>query len=425
MNFLQNRRLQLLALAIALALAAAWRWLPASHTSATDAPQTAPPIPVTAATARAEDVPITVDAVGTVQALNTATIRAQVDGRLVRLPFNEGEDVKKGDVVALIEPNLYQAQYDQAVAKKAQDEATLANARLDLVRYKRLTVGHYGSQQQYDTQKYLVAQLEAQVRADQAAIDSAKTTLEYCTIPSPIDGRAGIRLVDVGNILHATDQTGILIITQLRPIYVIFTIPQQALPSVQAAQEKGVARVNALRPDNATLIETGTVSVIDNQIDQTTGTAKIKATFANPSLKLWPGQFVNMRLTVDTLKQATVVPSTAIQQRGQGRAYVYVLDANNVATLRDVTTGYQDDNINIAVVKQGLAAGENVVTSGFARLSNGAKARVVKAPDQDALKTAPPSAVPGAVDPAFAAGGPRPPAAARPSNASSDGARTK
>ena len=139
--------------------------------------------------------------------------------------------MKKGDVVALIEPNLYQAQYDQSVAKKAQDEATLANARLDLVRYQKLTVGHYGSQQQYDTQKYLVAQLEAQVRADQAAIDSAKTTLDYCTIRSPIDGRTGIRLVDVGNILHAADQTGILIITQLKPIYVIFTIPQQALPA--------------------------------------------------------------------------------------------------------------------------------------------------------------------------------------------------
>ena len=314
----------------------------------------APPVPVAAATARLADVPVTIDAVGTVQALNTATIHTQVDGRLVKLPFNEGEDVKKGDVVALIEPNLYRAQYDQAVAKKAQDEATLANARLDLVRYQKLTVGHYGSQQQYDTQKYLVAQLEAQVRADQASIDSAKTTLDYCTIYSPIDGRTGIRLVDVGNILHASDQTGILIITQLKPIYVIFTIPQQALPAARDAMAKGSSHVSALGPDNTTVIETGDVSVIDNQIDQTTGTARIKATFANTTLRLWPGQFVNVRLVVDTIKQAVVVPSTAIQ-RGPNGAYVYMLGQDDVATLKNVTTGQQDENI--AVVTRGLERG--------------------------------------------------------------------
>jgi multidrug efflux system membrane fusion protein len=305
-----------------------------------------------------------------------------VDGRLVKLPFNEGQDVKKGDVVAQIEPNLYQAQNDQAVAKKAQDEATLANARIDLVRYKKLTVGNYGSQQQYETQKWLVAQLEAQVRADQASIDSAKTTLQYCTIASPIDGRTGIRLVDVGNILHAADQTGILVITQLRPIYVIFTIPQQALLAVQIAQEKGVSKVSALGPDNTTVIETGKVSVIDNEIDQTTGTARIKATFANPHLRLWPGQFVNVRLVVDTIKQAIVVPSPAIQ-RGPSGAFVYVLGEGEVATLKNVTTGQQDENI--AVVTRGLTKGEQVITSGFTRLTNGAQVHVVATPQGAAL----------------------------------------
>ncbi len=429
MKFPQNRRLKFLgiAIAVALALAAAWRWgLARSPTSTSATGDAAPVIPVAEAAVRVADVPVTIDAVGTVQALNTATIHTQVDGRLVKLPFSEGEDVKKGDVVAQIEPNLYQAQYDQAVAKKAQDEATLANARLDLVRYQKLTVGHYGSQQQYDTQKYLVAQLEAQVRADQASIDSAKTTLDYCTIHSPIDGRTGIRLVDVGNILHAADQTGILIITQLRPIYVIFTIPQQSLLAVQNAQVKGVSQVSALGPDNATVIESGEVSVIDNAIDQTTGTARIKATFANPNLRLWPGQFVNVRLVVDTIKQAIVVPSTAIQ-RGPSGAYVYVLGEDDAVMLKNVTTGQQDENI--AVVTRGLATGERVVTSGFARLSNGAKVHVVAAPEGAALAKPPQDADMRPLGGAVTLGGGdrrgRPSATPVPNDASSGGTRTK
>ncbi len=393
MKFPQNRRLLLAVGAVALLVVAigAWRFgnAPApGHTQTADHTRHGDhhsgndgPIPVTVSPLRVEDVPVTIDAVGTVQALNTATIRTQVDGRLVKLPFNEGEDVKKGDVVAMIEPDLYQAQYDQAVAKKAQDEATLANARLDLVRYKKLTVGNYGSQQQYETQKALVAQLEAQVRADQALIDSAKTTLGYCTIASPIEGRTGIRLVDVGNILHATDLTGILVITQLKPIYVIFTIPQQALPAVQRAQQSGAPRVSALGPDNTTVIEVGQVSVIDNQIDQTTGTARIKATFANPALRLWPGQFVNVRLIVDTIKQAIVAPSTAIQ-RGPTGVFVYVLGENGHAVLTPVKTGQQDENI--AVVTDGLNKDARVITSGFARLSNDTAVHIVSTEEGNA-----------------------------------------
>jgi membrane fusion protein, multidrug efflux system len=383
MKFPQNRRLMIaIGAAGALVLAyGGWRFAHPSENEDVAAQHQRKkrhggdePVPVTIAPARIEDVPVTIDAVGTVQALNTAVIRTQVDGRLVKLPFNEGEDVKKGDIVALIEPNLYQAQYDQAVAKKAQDEATLANARVDLVRYKKLTVGNYGSQQQYDTQKALVSQLEAQVRADQAVIDSARTTLGYTTIASPIDGRTGIRLVDVGNILHPSDATGILVITQLKPIYVIFTIPQQALPAVQKARAKGAPRVAALAADNATVIEEGEVSVIDNQIDQTTGTARIKAIFANPDLRLWPGQFVNVRLTVDTVKDAIVAPSTAIQ-RGPSGPFVYVLGDNNQAVMTPVSTGQQDENI--AVVTRGLDKSARVITTGFARLSNGAAVSVI------------------------------------------------
>jgi len=333
-------------------------------------------IPVRVAVARAQDVPVTIDAIGTVQALNTATIRTQVDGRLVALRVTEGEDVKRGEIVAEIEPNLYQAQYDQAVAKKAQDEANLANARIDLVRYEKLAASNYGSQQQYMTQKYLVAQLEALVKTDQALLDSAKITLGYCKIASPIDGRVGIRNVDVGNILHASDLLGILNIAQLKPIYVVFVIPQEKLLSVQNALARGSKKVTALGPDNQTELDPGNpgeVTAIDNQIDQQTGTAKIKATFANQSLKLWPGQFVNVRMVVDTLKNAVVVPATAIRP-GPSGPYVYLL-ADGEAITRNVKVGQQDENI--AVIASGLKGGDTVLTSGFGRLSDGAKVRIV------------------------------------------------
>ena len=338
------------------------------------------PVSVTTAKTRIADVPVTIDAVGTVQALNTVTIRTQVDGRLIRLAFTEGQDVKKGDLIAEIDPVLYKAQYDQAVAKKAQDEANLANARLDLARYERLVVGNFASKQQYATQKALVAQLEAQVRADQAAIENSRATLDYATIRSPIDGRAGIRLVDVGNILHASDQTGIVVITQLKPIYVVFTLPQQSLPAVQKAQGEGRARVNALGPDNAAVLETGELSVIDNQIDQQTGTVRLKATFANADLGLWPGQFVNVRLTLDTIKQAVVAPSQAVQ-RGPNGAFVYLLGEDGAAHMRQVTTGRQDEAI--VVVTKGLDAGETVIVSGFSRLTDGGKVRVVSSTPED------------------------------------------
>ncbi|WP_457795507.1 efflux RND transporter periplasmic adaptor subunit [Methylocystis sp. S23] len=342
------------------------------------------PVSVTTARARIQDVPVTVDAVGTVQALNTVTIRTQVDGRLLHLAFTEGQEVKKGDVLAEIDPALYKAQYDQAVAKKAQDEANLANARVDLARYEKLVAGKFLSHQQYATQKAQVTQLEAQVRADQAAIDNAKTTLDYATIRSPIDGRVGIRLVDVGNILHPSDQNGIVVVTQLKPINVVFTLPQQALPAVQKAQAGGAAKVRALGPDNATVIETGELKVVDNQIDQLTGTVKLKSVFANDSLNLWPGQFVNVRLMLDTIPKAVVAPSPAVQ-RGPNGAFVYILGEDGAAHMKSVTTGRQDENI--VVVASGLEAGTTLVTSGFSRLSDGAKVRVTN-PEEPAAATA-------------------------------------
>lgn len=392
-----NRRLILAvgALALVVGLAFAYRggWLPGfsgggtGNQSGRDGPRRETTVTVTTAEVRLADVPVTIDAVGTVQALNTVTIRTQVDGQLLRLRFSEGQDVRKGDILAEIDPALYQAQYDQAVAKRAQDEANLANARVDLARYEKLVVSHYASKQQHATQQALVAQLEAQVRADQAAIENAKTTLDYATIRSPIDGHAGLKLVDVGNILHPSDQTGIVVITQLKPIFVVFTLPQQALPAVQKAQAQGEAKVAALGPDNASVIETGVLSVIDNQIDPQTGTVRLKATFPNPNLSLWPGQFVNVRLTLDLLKDVVTAPSPAVQ-RGPNGAFVYVLGENNVARLRMVTTGRQDEKI--AVITSGLEPGETVITSGFSRLFDGAETRVVNAqvPPSEAPPTA-------------------------------------
>jgi multidrug efflux system membrane fusion protein len=381
-----DRRLLIAAGALALALLAGWFIRSGGDPAETETERGRRggegSVSVTTAVARRADVPVTIDAVGTVQALNTVTIRTQVDGRLIRLAFTEGQDVKKGDLIAEIDPALYKAQYDQAVAKKAQDEANLANARVDLARYEKLVIGNFASKQQYATQKALVAQLEAQLRADQAAIETARTTLDYATIHSPIDGRAGIRLVDVGNILHANDQTGIVVIAQIKPIYVVFTLPQQSLPAVQKAKADGVARVSALGPDNASVLEAGELTVIDNQIDQQTGTVRLKATFSNNDLALWPGQFVNVRLTLDTIRQAVVAPSPAVQ-RGPSGAFVYVLGEDGVAHLRSVATGRQDESL--VVVTNGLEPGERVIVSGFSRLTDGAKTRVIEAaPPSDA-----------------------------------------
>ncbi|PPD43184.1 MAG: efflux transporter periplasmic adaptor subunit [Methylocystis sp.] len=390
-----NRRILLALAALALALLAAWgyRMLPGfsggdkSGTEETERRRD-DKVTVTTAPARVADVPVTIDAVGTVQALNTVTIRTQVDGRLLRLAFTEGQDVKKGDVLAEIDPALYKAQYDQAVAKKAQDEANLANARVDAARYEKLVAGKFLSTQQYATQKALVSQLEAQVRADQAAIDNARTTLEYATIRSPIDGRVGIRLVDVGNILHPSDQTGIVVVSQLKPIYVVFTLPQQALAAVQKALTSGGApKVRALAPDNSTALENGELAVVDNQIDQLTGTVKLKAVFANADLALWPGQFVNVRLMLDTIRNAVVTPSPAVQ-RGPKGAFVYVLGDDGQAHMRPVTTGRQDENI--VVVASGLEPGATVITSGFSRLSDGGKVRVVNPEEPAAAGAAAP-----------------------------------
>ncbi|MET4071627.1 multidrug efflux system membrane fusion protein [Bradyrhizobium sp. S3.2.6] len=328
------------------------------------------PVPVLAATPKVQDVPVYLDGVGAIRALNTVTVRSQVDGKLIAVKFTEGQDVKKGDVLGEIDPALYQATYDQAVAKKAQDEAQLANQRIDLTRYEQLAASNAGSKQQADTQRAAVAQTEALVKADQASIDNAAATLSYTKIVAPLSGRAGLRQVDQGNIIHAADTTGLVVITQLQPIAVWFSLPQQQIMRVNAAAAKGVLAVDVFGNDGVTVIDTGKLTGIDNQVDQTTGTLKLKAEFPNANYQLWPGQFVNVRLKVETLSQALVVPTSAVQ-RGPIGTFSYVIGEGDIVSAKPVTVTQQNEHD--AVIASGLTANDKVVTTGFANLSDGSK----------------------------------------------------
>ena len=335
-------------------------------------PSTGEPVPVLATEAQVADVPVYLDGVGTAKANNTVTVRSQVEGKLISISFTEGQDVPKGFVLAKIDPATYQAAYDQAVAKKAQDEATLANAKLDLERYIRLAASNAINKQLVDTQRATVAQLEAQIKADQAAIDNARTILSYTDVVAPIAGRTGIRLVDEGNIVRASDATGLVVITEIKPISVFFNLPQQDLPQLNKGMAEGPLPIEALGLQGKA-IDKGKVLVIDNQVDQTTGTVKLKAEFPNAKLQLWPGQFINVRLLIETLYQVVVVPTAAIQ-RGPTGTFVYVVRSDNTATVRPVQVKQQDDQQ--AVIEEGLRKGEIVVTSGFGRLREGERVTV-------------------------------------------------
>jgi multidrug efflux system membrane fusion protein len=334
------------------------------------------PVPVLAATARTADVPVHLDGVGTARALKTVAVRPQVDGKLVSILFTEGEDVEKGAVLAKIDPTIYQAQYDQAVATKARNEAQLANARLDLERYTRLAQTNAINKQQLDTQRALVNQLEAQIKSDQAAIDNARAVLSYTEVTAPISGRTGIRMVDEGNLVRAADAIGIVVLTQVRPIAIFFSLPQQELPELNRGMAEGPLPVDAFGADGKTPLDRGKVLVMDNQVDQTTGTVKLKAEFPNTNLQLWPGQFVNVRVLIDMLRAVVVVPTAAIQ-RGPYGTFVYVVESGDTVMVRRVALRQQDDVQT--VIASGLAAGERVVTTGFARLTEGTRVAVSSA----------------------------------------------
>jgi multidrug efflux system membrane fusion protein len=337
------------------------------------------PVPVVVSTVTQRDVPIYLDGLGTVQAFNTVTIKPMVDGPLTAVNFKEGQSVKVGDVLATIDARTYQAALDQAVAKKQQDAAQLANARIDLVRYQKLIALSSTSAQLADTQKATVAQDEAQVAQDQAQIDNARTQLSYTTITSPIEGLTGMRQVDAGNIVHAADTTGLVVLTQMHPISVVFTLPQQTLPTVAKAMRDGTPEVLAYSqgadPTPEGLLDRGTLAVLDNQVDPTTGTIKLKATFPNSDNKLWPGGFVGVRLLVDVAKAAAVVPPAAVQ-RGPRGTYVYIVTGKDTVTRRSVTVGHEDETAS--VITDGVKPGDRVVVDGAARLTDGSHVTIAQ-----------------------------------------------
>ncbi|OIQ95652.1 multidrug resistance protein MdtA precursor [mine drainage metagenome] len=331
----------------------------------------AAPVNVIAGVVKAQDTPIYLDGIGTVAAYNTVTVKPRVDGQLVNVRFREGQDVKAGDLLALIDDRSYKAQLDQAIAKRAQDAAQLDNARTDLQRNADLFKRGLIDQQTFATQRALVEQLTAAVQADAASIENAQVQLDYTRITAPIDGRTGIRQVDQGNIVHASDANGIVVITQLKPISVLFTLPQQNLPELLAASHGGIGlTVDAFDRDNRVTLGHGTVSVIDNQIDPNTGTVKLKATFPNENLALWPGQFVNVRLIVSIRKNGLVVPTSVVQRGPQG-AYAFVIKPDSTVEMRPVVVGQID--AGNALIDKGLTAGERVVVDGQYKLREGSR----------------------------------------------------
>jgi membrane fusion protein, multidrug efflux system len=339
-----------------------------------------PPISVEMAAVSQADVPVYLQGLGTVQAYYTVTVTARVDGELQKIAFTEGQDVKKGDLLAQIDPRPNQAAYEQAVAVKAKDEALLENARRDVERYKILQPQDLASKQTVDTARATVDQLSAQVKVDQAVIDNAQTQLAYTHIISPIDGRTGIRLVDPGNIVHASDTTGIVVVTQLQPISVIFTLPEENLGAVSTAMSAGVVKVVTVSRDGNQVLDQGTLSLIDNEILQATGTARLKATFGNERHTLWPGQYVNARVLVRTDRNALTLPSSAVQ-RGPDGPFTYVVKSDSTVEARQLEIG--DDSNGVTVVKKGLVLNERVVTTNQYRLAPGVHVRSVNATGVD------------------------------------------
>lgn len=326
----------------------------------------APAVGVTIGTVEKADFPVYLTGLGTVQGFNTVTVRTRVDGQIDKIAFKEGQMVKQGDLLVEIDPRPYQAAFDQAKAKKAQDEANLANANLDLHRYTQL--GEFATKQQTDTQRSTVQQLTAQIAADQAAIDNAQTQLDYTAIKSPISGVVGLRQVDLGNIVNAATQTGIVTVAQVEPIAVIFTAPEEQLPAIMAAQAVAPLKVIAMTTDGKTPLAEGTLAVINNQVDTTSGTIRLKAVFQNKDHALWPGQSVSTRLLVKTLKDATVVPDDAVQHSTDG-LYAYSVDQNNKAVLKKIKVGQSIDGRS--VIDEGLSPGQRVITAGQYKVSPG------------------------------------------------------
>ena len=355
---------------LAVLLVFTWRIV---HKPADAAARTGPaPISVDTAAATHTDVPIYLLGLGTVQAFYTATVTSRVDGELQKVAFTEGQEVHKGDLLAQIDPRPNQAAYEQAMATKVKDAAMLENAKRDLERFILLQPEDLASKQTVDTQRATVDQLKAQVQVDQAIIDNARTQLDYTRIVSPINGRTGIRLVDPGNIVHAAATTGIVVVTQVQPISVIFTLPEEDVSAIGAALTAGPVPVTTLSRDGNTELDQGTLTLIDNEIDQTTGTARLKATFSNTRNTLWPGQYVNARVLVRVERNALTLPSSAVQL-GPNGPFAYVVKSDSTLEVRPLKLGEEGNGKTI--IKSGIALDERVVTSNQYRLQAGVHIR--------------------------------------------------
>ncbi|HTD75516.1 MAG TPA: efflux RND transporter periplasmic adaptor subunit [Steroidobacteraceae bacterium] len=365
-----QKRVVLGGLALAAIVVVAWRVLYKPADAATRITPAA--IAVDIAAVNHADVPIYLEGLGTVQAFYTVTVTARVDGELQKIDFIEGQTVRKGDLLAQIDPRPNQAAYEQAIATKAKDAAMLANAKLDLERYTLLQPQDLASKQTVDTARATVGQLTAQVNVDQAVVDNARTQLDYTRITSPINGRTGIRLIDPGNIVHAAATTGIVVVTQVQPISVIFTLPDDSLSSVGAALAAGPVQVTTVSRDGSTVLDEGTLTLIDNQVDQATGTAKFKATFSNTHNTLWPGQYVNARVLVRTERNVLTVPTAAVQLGPHG-PFTYVVKDDSTVEVRSLELGAESGGKT--VIKKGIALNERVVTSNQYRLQAGVHIR--------------------------------------------------
>jgi multidrug efflux system membrane fusion protein len=347
-----------------------WQKYGQAQSTQADAQKSAPArvaVAVKIAPVEKADFPVYLTGLGTVQGFNTVVIRTRVDGEINRIDFREGQFIKQGETLVEIDPRPFQAALDQATAKKAQDEANLANANLDLQRFTKL--GEFATRQQTDTQRSTVAQLTAQIQADAAAISNAQTQLDYATIKAPISGVVGLRQVDVGNIVNAATQTGIVSIAQIEPITVIFTAPEDQLPDIKAALAASPPKTIALSTDGKRVLSTGTLSLINNQVDTSSGTIRLKAVFDNKDHALWPGQSVSTRLLIRTLKDATVVPDDAVQHGTDG-LYAFSVNQENKAELRKIRIGQSIDGRS--VVEDGLSPGQQVITAGQYKVAPGA-----------------------------------------------------
>jgi multidrug efflux system membrane fusion protein len=340
------------------------------------------PIPVTVQTVQKRDFPVYLDGLGSAQPYDTVTVRSRVDGQVVKVGFRQGQMVRQGDLLVQIDPRPFQAALEQAQAKQAQDEANLSNAKRDLQRYQTLAEREAGSLQQLDTQRALVNQLTAQIKGDRAAVDNAQTQLDYTTIRSPLTGMAGFRQIDPGNIVHATDTMGIVMIVKLQPISVVFTAPEQNVQEIKQALGAGRVPVAALSSDGTKVLAQGHLAVINNQVDQASGTIQMKATFPNRDNALWPGLSVSTRLILKTLKNVVVAPNDAIQ-RGPNGLYAYVVATGDKVAVRPVTAEYENDSGT--VVAEGLRAGDRIVVAGQYRLTPNAR---VAAHEQESLPPA-------------------------------------